>query len=686
MTELALFRPQRVLQAAENLQLFVGYCRNELTAFGVDLPFDENVWDVTDGLALKGRGARRDRAYFISDAAVLEKVSTPLREPFCSFAKACLRYLHSNRPTKCIGNRLSALRLLESALIEMTGAAEPIRVEGSILNRTAQMAAERFTAATAYRVAGQLQLISELMINCRIMAVSVPWRSTISRPSDTNRVGKAADEQRYAKLPSQAVLDALPQIYLMAKEPSDVIVTSAVAIMLGSPDRIHEVVQLPVDCEVWQSRGEGQALAYGLRWLPGKGAAPMIKYPTTPMAGVVQEAIERIRLSTREARAVALWYDHNPAKIYLPEHLEHLRAQEFITFRELGDVLWGGGASAAPQNWCKSNGVELSYTKRRARVHFAAVEKIVLGMLPEHFPFVDIAKSLRFSEALFVVRRNEFHATRGTYLGVIEGVTIDHICDRLGAGSDHGKQSVFDRAGFTDIEGKSIKVRSHQMRHYLNTLAQSGSMSQLDIAKWSGRKDIRQNAAYNQMTQGQVVSLIRESIGDKLLSIGPLAELPKRSLIPRDQFSRLKVPTAHTTDLGYCIHDYVMSSCQLHGDCTNCREHVCIKGNVQHAQAAHRMLAETCELLNQAIAVESKGHAGASRWVEHHQVTVERLAHLCQILNDPSVPDGAVIQLSSLDLPSRIDQASETCKLIDVVDVSNGALPNQKLKALLFNN
>ncbi len=89
-------------------------------------------------------------------------------------------------------------------------------------------------------------------------------------------------------------------------------------------------------------------------------------------------------------------------------------------------------------------------------------------------------------------------------------------------------------------------------------------MSQLDIAKWSGRKDIRQNAAYDHVTPDQMLQKIRDAVGDETQMFGPLAELPKRALIPRDEFARLKVPTAHTTDLGFCIHDFTMSPCQLH--------------------------------------------------------------------------------------------------------------------------
>lgn len=43
MAELFLFQPKAELDATENLRGFIDSCRNNLTVFGADLPFDENV-------------------------------------------------------------------------------------------------------------------------------------------------------------------------------------------------------------------------------------------------------------------------------------------------------------------------------------------------------------------------------------------------------------------------------------------------------------------------------------------------------------------------------------------------------------------------------------------------------------------------------------------------------------------
>jgi hypothetical protein len=48
-------------------------------------------------------------------------------------------------------------------------------------------------------------------------------------------------------------------------------------------------------------------------------------------------------------------------------------------------------------------------------------------------------------------------------------------------------KNIFSRYGYYDDEGKPLLIRSHQPRHLLNTIAHYGEMSELDIAKWSGR-------------------------------------------------------------------------------------------------------------------------------------------------------------------------------------------------------
>jgi hypothetical protein len=108
-------------------------------------------------------------------------------------------------------------------------------------------------------------------------------------------------------------------------------------------------------------------------------------------------------------------------------------------------------------------------------------------MLPKGFPVLDPDTGLKYSDALFICRTDELGKRKASYNWMIEPISIDQINDGLGGRSAYGFASIFSRLGFAEPDGSPIKITTHQFRHYLNTLAQSGCMSQLDVAKWSGR-------------------------------------------------------------------------------------------------------------------------------------------------------------------------------------------------------
>lgn len=653
MSDVILFRPKTELDASENLSGFIESCRNSLTVFGADLDFEADIWDVTDALGLKGHGRKRHRLIFNSLEMGTDQVGGRMHDRYRHFAKAYMRYMHGFRPIKSFGARLAAVRALEASLSENGLIPDPVRTDALILNRAAQMIVDRYSEAAAYRIGGQLEMVGEFLADNRLTSVPIRWRNPIKRPGDAVRVGKEFDERRQQKMPTEAALDALPKVFRLAKEPLDVLVSSVAAILCSAPDRINEVLILPDLCEVHQSPGKGKRDVFGLRWWPGKGSDPTVKWIVPSMASVVKEAICKIRSVTTEARQVAKWYEVHPRKIYLHDQVQHLRDVEWLTMDDVADVV-GLENSNSANAWCKTYGINSVKYGKLKRVRFVDVEAAVVAILPSGFPFLDKESGLKYSDALLIVRTNEFALQRQTYRCMIEPISIDQINTGLGSRAEHGFPSVFTRLGYAEPDGSPIKITTHQFRHYLNTIAQAGGMSQLDIAKWSGRKDVRQNAAYDHVTPDQMLQKIRDAVGDESQMFGLLAEIPKKVLIPRDEFARLRIPTAHTTDLGFCVHDYTMSPCQLHRDCIHCEDLVCIKGDDEKTNRLRQNLVEARELLQRATDAVDEGYAGGDRWLIHHQSAVERLSELCSILEDPNVPCGAVVQLASAPATNKV--------------------------------
>lgn len=656
MGDIVHFKPQAEVRAEKNLLDFIRLCKDELTVFGADLLWEANSWDVTAALGIKSkRGA--SRAVFSTWSTAREASPTYMSEPFLSFGKGYFRYQHAMRPTKSIGTRLAAMRVLEAALSE--GFIPPWLADTSVFNRAAQLASEHFSQGAGYRVGGQLEMIAAFMDDNGLVDLPLLWRSPIGRPDDDRiRVGEEFDKARSEKLPSPFALDSLARAYRAAEEPYDVIVTSVAALLLSAPDRVNEVLRLHSACEISAQSREGQPEQYGLRFWPSKGAPPMIKWLIPSMAGVVKDALTKIRSHTDEARQIAAWYENNPKALYLPDDVSDLRGRRALSIAELGRVLFETPVvNGVLREWCTRHGIPVLGRGMQGRVSFARVQRTVLGMLPIGFPILDAETGLKYCEALCVVQKNALHESRATYRCALDFIDHGNIHTGLGGRTEHGFKSVFDRLSLFYPDGTAVSINTHQFRHYLNTLAHMGGMSDLDIAKWSGRMDVRQNSAYDHTSGRDMVAKIRESIGNDGRLFGSLAIVQKGDLLARAEFSSVGASSAHTTDFGYCVHDYTMTPCQLHMDCLHCNELVCIKGDSIREANVLRCRAETESLLAGCEAAEKADEFGANRWVAHQRSALDRLNELADIFANPHVPAGAVIRLKHIKPASRLAQA-----------------------------
>jgi hypothetical protein len=642
MGQIIQFVPTKDLEASQNLQKFIELCRYKLTIFGAELDWDADAWDVTQTVNKPGRKGRIALVWTNHDTST-QKLGSPINQPFLDFAKAFMRYQHSLRPTKVVGFRMSALRALERALEEQDDVPGVEKADPAVFNRAAGLIREKFSTAAAYRIGSQLEMIANFISENYLVPVRFSWKNPLGRPHDKNRVGKKADKERTDRLPSQASLDALAKAFFMASEPADVLIASTAALLCCAPDRINEVLRLPVDCEVSMKRSDGEE-AYGLRWWPSKGAEPMVKWIVGTMADVAKEAIDKIRKQTEEARNMAKWYEENPTRLYLPNELENLRGQNCLNMKEVGGVL-GLGDRTSVNSWLINHGVSVEKRNNLHSCLYRDFESAVLSVIPKGFPSIDSEISLKYSEALFVVPNNFFHQRRRASRCLFEKVDTETINYGLGSAVQHGKSSIFSRLGFAEPDGSPIKITTHQFRHWLNTLAQKGGLSQLDIAKWSGRKDMRQNEAYDHVTAEEILVKVRELDDGSIL--GPLAEFVSKAPVSREEFLQLKFPTVHTTEFGFCIHDWTMLSCQRHRDCVTCTEQLCIKGDQKKTERIKQFLHDVEEQVKKAESAVSEGFAGADRWLEHHKMVMERLLGLVAILEDPAVPIGTIIQLSN---------------------------------------
>jgi hypothetical protein len=140
-----------------------------------------------------------------------------------------------------------------------------------------------------------------------------------------------------------------------------------------------------------------------------------------------------------------------------------------------------------------------------------------------------------------------------------------------------------------------------------------------------------------------------EALDTTLALFGPKGEVSQHVPMTTQDVNLMERGAMHISMWGVCSHDFIMSPCEKFRDCLNCEEHVCIKGaekdNVDHLQRIEKRLAQVTQDYEAAKLALAEGYAGADRWFEYHERTVERLRQLVEILESPQIEDGAQIKL-----------------------------------------
>lgn len=664
------FIPRTELTAAKSREAFIQFCRTKLTTFGADLDFDSYQWDVSDAFKLRGQRTQRQSLNFTAFSQEGKgerdrRVGLPLPDPLAAFAKAYLRYhVAQKQPSRSPRKALTAFRVLATALGEKGLAPDIGLVDGHVLDHAVEVCRRSFGQMQVGDIAGKLAEISDFIRSKRLSdRIPVDWRHGVARPAHMNyRLGADSAAWREERLPSRETLDAIPVAFDLASEPRDVILTSVMALLCCAPDRINEVFALPLDCEV-EENVDGKVI-YGLRWAGSKGHHDFLKPIIHVMADTAKTALARLRKHTAQARTTAAWYEHNPDKLYLSTDCERLRGQELLAV-EIADIT-GMSDGDAVKAWARNNdvrpvGMRRVHTGRLASTYnFADVERAILSLLPPGFPVLDPKTGLRYSEALLVVRRYEFGAPK--YLPwqcMVSPLSYDTV--KSGFGGKTGS-SVFERLGIS-TEERSVRLTSHQLRHYLNTLAMKADVSQVDIAAWSGRRDVKQNAAYDHETAEEILERQRrmEKQVSKIRADRDGTQVPMR--VPGNPpVSRWDILArgehGHATEIGFCRHDFASTPCPMFMECLHCTEHVCIKGydprQVEKIRGALELARSSLEKAQKGMA---DGYEGAEEWVQAHMEIVQRLEQLLALLTDSKVPDGTRIVLAKSGRYTLVEQA-----------------------------
>lgn len=710
-------------QAASNLAEYIRFAKEDLIALGVELEWNAWKWAGV-GCFIKQSSIQFSNCKNVSFAHLLGP-------GFIEFAKAYIRERHSKNPRKCKayhGHRLQGLRMLEMALLEIHSSTDPVNIDIAVLNQAASLVRKHFCGNNIYHCGQDLQAIASLLGDRQLVPAGVgSWVSPIRKQVNLGiAVGSRGEDYRSAKLPDFQALKALAEIFNHNLNPLDpthqrnIYTTSITALLLSAPSRGgDETHHLPADLVIHATDHFGKEQV-GMRWEAGKGFGSYIKWVWEDMVPVTQIALDRLKRMTEEARNLARWMEEPKTAhlFYRHANCPNVDRDEPLTAIQVCVAL--GRSTINPCSSLKQAQLSPSnqaYTLNNLWAKYVLPQR---QKCHPHFPFINANEAakgsrqgLKFSEALFCMLAHQLHHGSNSCPVKLWMPTLNHYLHDVDI-STESATSIFDRHGYKSSDGEPLKLRSHSLRHLLNTEAQRGKMTNEQIAWWSGRANQAQNQVYNHMTEQERVDRARDFIADKTgnTSVVPfhpkgtaetIATHPASSWGSSDStthgYWRLntghKPASCHDLDIqpqlagintlyGRCDHDYVLSPCEGFAQCLDCSDHICIKGSGSDEQEKLVRIKELMSLValevDQAKEKMDVGDWGAQDWYNAQSKWHDKLQQLVDILQSNQIPDGAFVKLAGSNSQTHLHRVLRS---VAMRALKNNAVPSDVVQEML---
>ncbi|MBO9184572.1 hypothetical protein ACQZ4Y_03950 [Rhizobium sp. L80/93] len=667
----------QIVHPADRVREFIELAQTQIDVLIPHHLWGELAWSVGDSFLTKGQNRdNRILAFVNRDATISsrQEISGEALHPaIIDFAKAYCRYLHATSPVtyENTRKRLDAVQLIEAAFRQLGLNPTIENLNVVVLNKAVEIAREGVGPGRHYQFALYIQQVHRFCMDRQLLNAPLQWKHGVRKPKDrTEEMGAAAKEWREKKLPSPEAFHGLAHVYRNAETVRDKLFTAVCAVCIAIPIRAHEVLQLRLDCEVTGKTkvpDSGEEIeTYGIRVWPGKGNPPQVKWVPTQLGDLVKEAVQRLRDMCEDARTTCRWYEENPRKLWLTAASEPARVDGLLPLTDLNKILKheASGNKAGHHvtaQWVRQIGIEHDggRTKYQAmkNVTLASLSQAMLSRMPKDFPYYNGEKDQLYSNTLLVLAGNGISEIQKTVPFYVEKATVQAFEQWL-SGHDI-KRSVFQRWNLKERDGSDIEITTHAFRHWLNTVAQFRGMSELDIAKWSGR-EASQNQAYNHVSPEEILSQIRQALDDGN-AIGPMFEAARvqgvNQPVDRREFTEAQIGSALLSDFGICVHDYSLLPCQSFGDCLGCSENVFIKGDQTHRAKIAKRLTLTEKQLDDALVAMGSNNFGADKWVETHQLSIERMNQMLIIHDDASIPDGTMVNLADVSQDNAVAMA-----------------------------
>lgn len=603
------------------IEKLVAVAREKFAAdFGADPAlFDSPVWDIS---RFRDRTFNRtNRNLYFTRYGANDQL---LPKDFARVVKGWLILDRRSPRNMCV--RLDCVRILWEAVLARRGGDHvafrwpDLREED--LSQTELLMRSYWAPSTTYRRVMSLLVFIRFLAS-RNLCRPLYYTPQSPRIEDFNRHTIAGQQARRDRLPTEAVLNGLADIYREhAVEPRDRLRAAAFALLAVTGFRVGELLTLPLDCEVRETQG-GQ-LRYGLRYYREKsrgGARLLATRWLTPIgAELAQEAIRRIREITHPARQRAKVLERFPHRVPIPGF--HWGAR--MTRREVARVL---GCNQLSVFTIRPDRLTRHQDSKEIYYRAFEVEAYLRILRVKQLWTIDRRDGTqqKFSESLFIAFRNFFHATRSTCPLLVEPVLLSQIADFVTCKVN--MKSAFERFDIREPDGAFCSMTTHQLRHWLNHIADKGGLPVELQTSWLGRENARDTEAYRHATVSERLEWVKAGMREGTLSGAKTAvylELPHGQ---REDFLEGEVQAVHFTAFGICLHDFAVTPCPFHLNCVRgCPDYLRTRGNQKERQHLIQIRAATEQALTAARLQTVRGADIAEPWIRHCEETLDGIA------------------------------------------------------------
>ena len=571
--------------------------------------------------------------------------SDPLPLPFGDFAKALLLAIYQQKRPKFAA--LTAYLIWIRRLFDRAreaGTTDPAELTGNHFHDIVEIL-KRDGYKNLYDAANCLAVIGAVIDKHGLTKVPIEFVCQVQPAAPRLRHDpKVEREALSSKLPSKEAMIAYAQCTNNPINEREEILVRIIDLHIALGSRINESLLIPCDCwverEVRDSNNsvitkDGHAevyVEYGIRYFPEKGFEPSIHWLAESDVPLAKRAVDRLTLLTDKVRKTARWQYENPGRLWdLPP--------ESLVSRSKLHVFIGAADPYNVDRILKKLGVvPARYVPGNSLYRAGDVERAFLDRRATQVALRrhdDVLLSLHECLCIAFTGFFRFKARKASVNYLLP--TLVSFADISGALGNLNTESIFDRRGLTEADGSRISLRTHQSRHWRNTLYKLGGMTEVQQALAMGRKDVRQNSYYQHValdtelafhtafvefhSYHEKVKYLQAGIVDGRIQ-GALADtyhdLKSRDPVKASEFLETHAGGVHVTLWGICTNDFSREPCVKHLQCFDNCGHLHRTDDAREAENLRRLLELNLQVLAR-MEEESTAEAGADKWVEEQR-------------------------------------------------------------------